>query len=405
MDIRLNRFLNAFSELLSFSVYNYYSSARGRSISRNHNRNVALAANEIAGRMNMTLKQRKMLYLTAVIHDNGMVGEEFVQRSSMEEIGLSHYESMVKHCISGESNVRGLSFYKEIRNTIICHHENWDGSGFFGAMAEEIPLFSQVIRLADELDLNFDFKHLAERKEEALAYVARNTGGLFSPRVSVAGMKWLRTVTQETLDGAEDRVPAMRFRFDWDRFENFADILMRIIDHKSQFTFTHSHSVSRHADEMGALLGFDPIHRAKLRIAAKLHDLGKIRISNTILEKPGRLNQEQYHLIQAHCRIGEEVLSTIPQFKEIALWAGQHHEKLDGSGYPDRLTGEAILLESRILCICDVFVAMTEDRPYRSEKTAAEALAILEDMAGEGKIDASLFEVFKETMGGVARFR
>lgn len=401
MNICMNAFLDEFSELLSFSVYNFYSCSYQKTISRNHNRNVALISNEIGERMALSQKQKRMLYLVSILHDNGMVGEEFVQRLEMEDIGLEHYESMVRHCISGESNIRDISFYKDMRNAIICHHENWDGSGFFRAKGEEIPLYSQIIRLADELDLNFEIHRLHEKKEEALAFVDQNGGRTFSPHVAEAGRKWLCELEEQT--DLESKVPVMDFCFDWDRFEKLADIIMRIIDHKSQFTYTHSHSVSIYANALAAHYKFDDERRCKLRIAAKLHDLGKLRISNTILEKPGRLTDEQFCLIKEHPGITREILSAIPNFEEISFWTSQHHEKLDGSGYPEGLQGASISLESRMLCICDIFVALTEDRPYRGKKTPVEAMDILVRMGEKGKLDREILEAFKVEVAGIWR--
>ncbi len=111
--------------------------------------------------------------------------------------------------------------------------------------------------------------------------------------------------------------------------------------------------------------------------AALLHDIGKLRVPNSILDKAGKLDPAEWQIVQEHPRLTREILSRIGPFRDLAAIAGAHHERLDGLGYPDRLAAHQLPLEARIIAVADVFGALTEDRPYRPGMSYDEALAII----------------------------
>jgi len=111
--------------------------------------------------------------------------------------------------------------------------------------------------------------------------------------------------------------------------------------------------------------------------AALLHDIGKLRVPNSILDKPGKLDGAEWQVVQEHPRLTREILSRIGPFRELAIIAGAHHERLDGAGYPDRLTAPQLPVEARIIAAADVYGALTEDRPYRAGMSHEQALEIM----------------------------
>ncbi|MGC8553029.1 MAG: HD-GYP domain-containing protein, partial [Phycisphaerae bacterium] len=123
--------------------------------------------------------------------------------------------------------------------------------------------------------------------------------------------------------------------------------------------------------------GMQPKNRRWLRRAALLHDIGKLGISNALLDKPGKLTPEEYAKIKEHSRLSGEILCRIPLFREFANIGRSHHERLDGKGYPLGLHGEQINLETRIVTVADIFDALTAERPYRGALPVREALAIM----------------------------
>ena len=169
--------------------------------------------------------------------------------------------------------------------------------------------------------------------------------------------------------------------------EAFADI----VDAKSPFTFRHSMGVTEIARELAEAMGFGEDHTNFVRRAALLHDLGKLRVPNSILDKNGKPTPEEWSVVQEHPGLTRDILCRVRAFDGLAAIAGAHHEKLDGSGYPDRLTGKDIPIEARILAVADVYGALTEDRPYRAGLPLDKVLEIMKKDV-PSKLDADCFE-------------
>jgi HD-GYP domain-containing protein (c-di-GMP phosphodiesterase class II) len=129
-------------------------------------------------------------------------------------------------------------------------------------------------------------------------------------------------------------------------------------------------------------MGIDGRQLENLRLAALIHDVGKISVPAEILSKPGRLTETEFELIKVHAQAGHDVLQSIDFESPVATMVLQHHERLDGSGYPSGLRGEEILLEARALAVADVYEAMTSHRPYRPGLPAEDAVAELRSGAG-----------------------
>jgi HD-GYP domain-containing protein (c-di-GMP phosphodiesterase class II) len=164
--------------------------------------------------------------------------------------------------------------------------------------------------------------------------------------------------------------------------------LSRVIDFRSPYTASHSKAVAVVSKTLARLYGLSSDERRRINIAGYLHDLGKIGTPIEILEKPGKLTEQEFNIVRKHPYNTFWVLRNIKSFEDIRTWSSHHHEYLDGSGYPFRLAGEEICLYSRILTVADIFVALTENRPYRAALPAGEATRILVEMAKKGKLDS-----------------
>jgi diguanylate cyclase (GGDEF)-like protein/putative nucleotidyltransferase with HDIG domain len=157
--------------------------------------------------------------------------------------------------------------------------------------------------------------------------------------------------------------------------------LARAVDAKDSYTRSHSETVSEMAALIAEEIGLDQEHVGKVRLAGLLHDVGKIGISDAILQKPAKLNDREFAVMKTHSTLGHSIVSAAELYEE-AEWIRHHHERLDGRGYPDGLAGEAVPIESRIILVADAFEAMTSDRPYRPGRPEADALEELERHAG-----------------------
>jgi diguanylate cyclase len=154
------------------------------------------------------------------------------------------------------------------------------------------------------------------------------------------------------------------------------------LDRGDRCTSRHSHDVVRTASLIGSALGLDCVALAELEVAALLHDIGKARVPESILSKPGPLTSEEHALMARHPEWGAEMLARVPGLEAVAMIVRFHHERWDGGGYPTGLSGPRIPLASRIIAVCDSHNAMTADRPYRL--AMGEARAIQELRAGAG---------------------
>jgi len=161
------------------------------------------------------------------------------------------------------------------------------------------------------------------------------------------------------------------------------DVVLTTLDARDPYTYEHSCRVALFSDLMARELQLPPAIQQRIRVAAQLHDIGKIAIADQVLNKAGRLDRDEMIEIQRHPRIGYNILVRLPTFHEIATIVLHHHERFDGEGYPQRLAGEAIPLESRIIAVADAFDAMTSNRPYRKALSVDESLAEIRRHAGE----------------------
>lgn len=169
--------------------------------------------------------------------------------------------------------------------------------------------------------------------------------------------------------------------------------LMRVIDERDRHTYDHSERVSQYAKMIAEELGLDQEEVEVLAEAGLLHDLGKVGMVDDVLFKNGRLNSNELQHAKRHAEVGAELLSKFPLFEKGALLVKHHHERYDGTGYPDGLAGEQIPLGSRIISVADAFQAMTEHRPYRPALTFDQAIAQLQ--AGSGtQFDPQVVQVF-----------
>jgi putative nucleotidyltransferase with HDIG domain len=163
-----------------------------------------------------------------------------------------------------------------------------------------------------------------------------------------------------------------------------------IVDAKSPFTRRHSDAVAKLSRYLGERMGLSLQHCEMIELAGLLHDLGKLRVPDEYLEKPGKLTPEEYAIVRRHSFDTFNILKNIKGIEEIALWAAQHHERLDGSGYPDHLGQGQTSLEARIIAVADVFQALEQERPYRGSLEADAILEILKDSVVSGRLDGSI---------------
>jgi putative nucleotidyltransferase with HDIG domain len=170
------------------------------------------------------------------------------------------------------------------------------------------------------------------------------------------------------------------------RLDRVAEAFALVIDAKSPYTYRHSTRVAELAVAAASGLGFEGNALRDLRRAGLLHDIGKLAVPNSILDKPGQLTSDERRRVEQHPQLSEQILRRVGRFADIAAVAGAHHEKLDGSGYWRGVSGEAIPPPARVLAVADVYEALTADRPYRGALEPEQAFAILAGDVEQGKL-------------------
>ena len=169
--------------------------------------------------------------------------------------------------------------------------------------------------------------------------------------------------------------------------------LSSAVDAKSTWTHGHSERVAGLATAIGEKLLMEEKELTNLRVSALLHDVGKIAIPESIIDKPARLSDEEMEIMRQHPERGAMIVENIPGYKKIRLAILHHHERWDGNGYPNRISGVEIPLHSRIIAIADVFDAITSDRPYRKGLAIEQALMQIESQSWT-LFDGDLVRIF-----------
>ncbi len=296
-------------------------------------------------------------------------------------------ELITLRCERGAAIAGRLGFPEATAGAIRSLDEHWSGLGYAEGLAgEDIPLLARIANLAQTVEAFHD----AEGVDGAIAVARARNGRWFDPGlVSIVDgwqrdRAWWRALQSEDVTAlvlAEE--PADRVRFvDDEGLDEVARAFSDIIDAKSPFTFEHSRRVADYAVAMGRTMGFDEEEIRRLYRAGLLHDIGKLGVSNRILDKPGALTDEERAAMERHPANSHAILDRVTAFRDFAWTAALHHEKLDGSGYPYGLTGDALDAAARCLTVADIYDALTTDRPYRVGMERERALGIIESEAG-----------------------
>ncbi len=282
--------------------------------------------------------------------------------------------------------------------------EHWDGHGQpRGLQGEEIPLLARVVCLAQTVEIF----HAAGGVRGAWGMARRRSGGWFDPAlVDTLGLCLGDVAFWETLPDAdaaawepEDRL----LRADESRLDRIAFAFAGVVDAKSPWTYQHSDRASMIAASLATMLGIDAAGVTGLRRAGLLHDIGKLAVSNRILDKARGLNAAEAAIIREHPIVTAQILERVPGFRHLAPLASAHHERLDGGGYPHGLTAGELDLPMRILAVADVYEAVTSERPYRRAMSSERALAILRAEA-PARLDAAAVTALGDLISQRGRF-
>ena len=344
-----------------------------------------------------------------VLHDNALT--EFIHeeldnfkhitdesgKQLSDVINLEYVEQDSNHGKIGERNIHLVPFRTNVDNIILYHHEHADGSGALGITAAETNLKTQILHLADEIDIHYKLSSLTESEFNRISdWVESQSGKMFSEKA----VKLFRdAVTYDKISYLKNKgafaslkreLRTVTCDYTDEEIHNFATMFARITDYKSEFTQTHSLSVADKAEQMAKYYGFDDEKTTRFYLAGALHDIGKLLVSNDILEKPSKLTDDEFSAMRDHASATRYVLRLVKGIPDVVKWASNHHEKLNGKGYPRGLTADELSFEERLMACVDIYQALTEQRPYKDGFPHEKAIAIMQDMADKGEIDATI---------------
>ena len=323
--------------------------------------------------------------------------------SVIQKSGKIAREVMETRCHRGADIAGRMRFSQTVQDGILSLDEHWDGSGQpQGLKRTQIPQIANIALLAQIIDVF----HAESGPEAALGEAIARSGVWFDPALVTAFTAaqqapdfWPALAAPDLATRVFTMAPAQQCEpVDEAYLDDIAAAFADVVDAKSPYTADHSNRVTLYTDIIAEELGLSPDHRRWLRRAALLHDLGKLAVSNQILDKPGKLDAAEWAMIKSHPGHSETILARVSAFADIAPIAASHHERLDGKGYPYGLSGDEICLEARILTVADVFDALTAERPYRAAMPVAKALVIL-DADANSAFDPTCIAALKSGLG------
>ncbi|MDA8231240.1 MAG: HD domain-containing protein [Magnetospirillum sp.] len=361
-----------------------------------HGHRVALMAAGVARELKWGEADRRWILRGALLHDCG-VSSTREHRALVNEIDWSDAHA---HCERGHAYLSAVPALAPLAPMILEHHSHWQDLRRRG-VAAEVALPANLIFLADRADA-VHFRGIVPGRP-VIDVLARYAHTHFAPEPFAAFRElaeheafWfaqdepsLRDYVGELSAGGE------RVTLDLGGIKGLAAMFGRIIDAKSPFTERHSVGVARLARYLGSRFELPAAKLDLLEIAGQLHDLGKLRVPDEILEKPGPLSADERRMMARHAFDTWEILRHVFGPGPIARWASFHHEAISGHGYPFHYEGGQLPLEARIIAVADVFQALAQRRPYREPLASEDIAHMLDGMVFGGRLDRDVVAAVK----------
>ncbi len=396
MIFNLNEFLMSVSFALDFVEIDILG------VSSNHGKRTAYISLHLAKVLGLNDKELHDIVALAILHDNGVSEKALHDRFlKIDSTNAKNPERIKEHCTIGEENIRMYPLLTNNTNIIKYHHENVDGTGYYGLKEDEIPLMAQIIHMADIVEMNFRLKNndIDEIKPKIFEFINIQVNKMFSARLVyafhhiAANHKFWQNLNDENIHNSLKRAtPQYSVDLSLAEISKITGVFSSIIDSKSEFTQRHSRDLLNKVTIMADFYKLGVEKKLKLEIAAGLHDIGKPAVPNAILDSPQKLTNDEFEIIKKHPYYTRQALSAIEGFEDITEWASNHHEKLNGTGYPFGKTAKNLDFESRLIACLDIYEALTEERPYRRVLGHEESMEILNKLKDDGYIDANITE-------------
>jgi HD-GYP domain-containing protein (c-di-GMP phosphodiesterase class II) len=359
-----------------------------------HGKRVAYMATECGKNLGWDSSRLDELFQAAILHDSGvsktMVHAKLTQMS---------WEDEADHCRLGAELLATSPLLEHLADTILHHHTHWSVLKDLD-LPEEVKMRANCIYMVDRVDVlavgcAIKGVDILFGKDEIRRKIIERKGDWFSPdlvdafmEVSYSEVFWFTLVNEHVnsyLATWISHYPDQTMEFQ--ELRGLVRVFSYIVDAKSPYTKQHSDGVANLARYLGTLFKLPEETCELLELVGLLHDIGKLRVPDALLEKPGVLDEEEVRIMRRHSFDTYAVLKNIRGLERVSLWALQHHERLDGSGYPYQMKASDLSFEARIVAVADVFQALAQERPYRGPLEQLVILTLLKLEAEEGKLD------------------
>lgn len=362
-----------------------------------HGKRVAYIANAIREQLAHFPWDQNDTIVAGLLHDIGVSSTDMHEHLVME----MEWIMADVHCDRGAELLQSYRNTAHLAKAVKKHHSRWSHME-----NNDDNLLANLIFLADRVDVLAATSRgdILQARNQIIQIIQDKTGSLFAPELVDAffaiaqkdffWFKWKESSSEhiqyEWINGVDEE------QIEFEELKELFTLFSSCVDGKSPFTYNHSVGVANLAKYLATLKHCSEDQIQSIELSGLLHDLGKLRIPDEILEKPAKLSDDELLTMRHHSFDTFSILSQIPGLGQITRWASQHHEKLDGGGYPEGARADTITLEARILTVADIFQALAQDRPYREGLSLAVILTILEDMVAKNEIDRSIVRLIKD---------
>ena len=357
---------------------------------QHHHEQTAYLAYQVAKELGLSDEELFLVLNASLLHD---IGEVVVlpegEKSFKEGETLEERQRIAR---IGANMLRDIDGFQTVADIIEVNQDAYIPS-------KDLTLrVAQTIHLADFVvtELNTSETVLNQVKR-IMTEVETYNGTLFSPDVvgafkvvSVRECMWMDLALNPTYMLAQ--IGPLRV-VPLEKLVIFTSLISRVIDFRSPFTAMHSAGVAATAKELARLAGMSEDDVMMMEVAGNLHDIGKLRVPNSILEKPGKLTDDEFNVMREHTYYTNMILQDVDGFEKIRKWAAYHHEKLNGKGYPFHLNADQLDEGSRIMAVADIFSAITEVRPYRAGMNKDQVIRVLTENVERGEICSRVVEL------------
>lgn len=362
-----------------------------------HGKRVAYIADQLRKNISDFNWSQDDVIKAGLLHDCGVSSTDIHEHLVLE----FEWTFVEQHCIRGEKLLNRVGDLSHLAEPIRYHHSSWCSMN--GGDIEEL---ANLVFLSDRIDIlskRVD-EDILVAKDQVIKTIKSYRGELFKKEyvdafleLSIRDSFWLRWQESHT-----DSVMGFWYedsekeKIDYIELKELFLLFSSCVDGKSPYTYNHSLGVANLSSCIAILYGLSEDDCKKIELAGLLHDLGKLRVPDRILEKKGSLSEIEKQVMRHHSYDTYNILSPLRSLGDIISWAMQHHEKLNGNGYPDGLGRHELSIYTRIITIADIYQALAQDRPYRDGLDDFKIFEILDNLVMQGDIDSDIVSIIKE---------